>query len=289
MKRKDGIRIKSSDPMYMVAAHVMDKRMDSMNMITIDIPVDPIADYVHRKRDEGGMKISRLAVLLAAYIRVIDEFPKFNHFVVNCNIYARKEIAVGMVVLKGGSLTEGGTMSKIYFQPTDNVYQVQERLNAYIAQNREMEPENGTEKIVKILLSAPGLLRYGVKVLRWMDRHGMLPKSIIDMSPFHISLVLTDLASIRLDPIYHHVYEFGTTSIAMAMGVNREVPKRKGDEIIYEKCMPLGVVMDERIAGGSYFAMGFRRLKDYLKHPEVLEQQPQVIDDEIKKIFKLEE
>ena len=289
MKRKDGIRLKMTDPMYIVAAHVMDKRMDSMNMITIDIPVQPIADYVHKKRDEGGMKISRLAVLLAAYIRVIDEFPRFNHFVVNSNVYARNEIAVGMVVLKGGSLTEGGTMSKVYFQPTDDVFKVQERLNEYIEQNRAEDPQNGTEKIIKILLSTPGLLRSGVKILKWMDKHNMLPKSIIDMSPFHISLVLTDLASIRLDPIYHHIYEFGTTSVAIAMGVNREVPRRKGEEIIHEKCMPLGVVMDERIAGGSYFAMGFRRLKEYLKHPEVLEQPPEIIQDEIKKIFKIGE
>lgn len=288
MKRKDGIKIKNFSPMYMVAAHIMDKRMDSMNMITIDIPVDPIADYVHRKRDEGGMKISRLAVLLAAYIRVIDEFPNFNHFVVNSNVYARNEIAVGMVVLKGGSVMESGTMSKIYFQPTDNVYKVQERLDEYIERNRAEEPDNGTEKIIKALLSIPGLLRGGVKILRWMDKHGMLPKSIIDMSPFHISFVITDLASIRLDPIYHHIYEFGTTSVAMAMGVNREVPRRKGGEIIHEKCMPLGIVMDERIASGSYFALGFRRFKDYLKHPEMLEEAPTVIDDEIKKIFNIE-
>ncbi len=289
MKRKDGIRIKLDDPMYRVAAHVMNKRMDSMNMVTIDIPVQPIADYVHRKRDEGGMKISRLAVLLAAYIRVIDEFPWFNHFVVNSNFYARNEIAVGMVVLKGGSLKSGGTMSKIYFQPTDNVFKVQQRLNEYIEQNRAQDPDNGTERMIKFLLSVPGLLRGGVKLFRWMDKHGMLPKSVLAMSPFHISLVITDLASIRLDSIYHHVYEFGTTSIAMAMGVNREVPKSRGGEIVHERCMPLGIVMDERIASGNYFARGFHRFKEYLYHPEVLEQTPDVIDEEIRKIFHLEE
>ncbi len=288
MKRKDGIRLKITDPMYTVAAHIMDKRMDSMNMITIDIPVDPVADYVHRKRDEG-MKISRLAVLLAAYIRVIDEFPKLNHFIVNSNIYARNELAVGMVVLQGGDITQQGTMSKIYFQPTDNVYKVQERLTEYIDENRKENPENGTEKIIAALLSIPGLLRGGVKILRWMDKHGLLPKSIIDMSPFHISLVITDLASIRTNAIYHHIYEFGTTSVAMAMGINREVPKRKGGEIIHEKCMPLGIVMDERIASGSYFALAFRRFQDYMAHPEKLEEIPPVIDDEIKKIFKIED
>ncbi|MBR2012711.1 MAG: hypothetical protein IJ995_00645 [Clostridia bacterium] len=288
MKRKDGIRLKITDPMYTVAAHVMDKRVDSMNMITIDIPVDPVAAYVHRKRDEG-MKISRLAVLLAAYIRVIDEFPKLNHFVVNSNFYARNEIAVGMVVLQGGDITQSGTMSKIYFQPTDNVYKVQERLTEYIDENRKENPDNGTERIISALLSLPGLLRGGVKIFRWMDKRGMLPKSIIDMSPFHISLVITDLASIRTNAIYHHIYEFGTTSVAMAMGINREVPKRKGGEIIHEKCMPLGIVMDERIASGSYFALAFRRFQDYMAHPEKLEEIPPVIDDEIKKIFKIED
>ncbi len=288
MKRKDGIKLKITDPMYTVAAHVMDRRVDSMNMITIDIPIDPVADYVHRKRDEG-MKISRLAVLLAAYLRVIDEFPKLNHFIVNKNIYARNELAVGMVVLQGGDITEGGTMSKIYFHPTDNVYKVQERLTEYIDENRKENPDNGTEKIIKILLSLPGLLRGGVNILRWMDKHGMLPKSIIDMSPFHISLVITDLASIRTNAIYHHIYDFGTTSVAMAMGVNREVPKRKGGEIIHEKCMPLGIVMDERIASGSYFALAFRRFQDYMKHPEKLEETPPVIDEEIRKIFKMED
>jgi hypothetical protein len=191
--------------------------------------------------------------------------------------------------LQGGDITEGGTMSKIYFQPTDNIYKVQERLTKYIEDNRKENPDNGTEKIIKILLSIPGLLRNGVNVLRWMDKHGMLPKSIIDMSPFHISLVITDLASIRTNSIYHHVYDFGTTSIAMAMGINREVPKRKGSEIIHEKCMPIGIVMDERIASGSYFALGFRRFQDYLKHPEKLEETPEVIDEEIRKIFKMDE
>ena len=151
MKRRDGIRIKNVEPMYLVAAHVMNKRMDSMNMITLDIPLEPMLCYIRGKRD-AGIRISRLAVILTAYIRLIAEFPLINHFVVNSNIYARNEIAVGMVVLKG-SMEDGGTMSKIYFQPTDDIFKVQERLQDYIAENRRKEPDNGTEKMIKILLS----------------------------------------------------------------------------------------------------------------------------------------
>ncbi|MBQ3084174.1 MAG: hypothetical protein IJC46_01805 [Clostridia bacterium] len=285
--RRDGIRYRNEKPMYQVAAYIMNKRVDSMNMITLDIPQDPMVEYVHRKRDEGVL-LSRLAVVMAAYVRVLAEFPKLNHFVVNSKLYARKEISVGMVVLKG-SMTDGGTMSKIYLLPTDTIFEVQKKLTEYIEANRREDPKNGTEKMIKILLSVPGLVRGAVALFRWMDKHGLLPKKLIDMSPFHISLLLTDLASIRTDSIYHHVYEFGTTSIAAAMGNSREVPKRKGGEIIFQKCMPIGFVMDERIADGSYFAIAFRRFQDYMKHPEKLEQPPEVIDEEIRKIFKIEE
>ena len=56
------------------------------------------------------------------------------------------------------------------------------------------------------------------------------------------------------------------------MGNMREIPKRTTDgEIIHEKCIPFGLVMDERIASGSYFALAFRVFKKYLANPELLE------------------
>lgn len=288
MKRKDGIRVplKDVEPMYLVAAHIMDKRVDAMNMISLDIPLDGMLEYVHRKRDEG-QKISRLAVFLAAYLRVVAEFPELNRFVVNSKIYSRNELAVGMVVLKG-SMTDGGTMSKIYFEPTDTVIDVQRKLTEYIENNRQAEPDNGTEKIIKILLSIPGLLRVGVKLFKWMDKHNLLPKAIIDVSPFHASLLITDLASIRTGAIYHHVYEFGTTSVGVAMGNTKELAKKEDGEVVLKKHMPLGVVMDERIASGSQFAMAFHKMQQYFKNPELLELPVENIHPEIKRIFHID-
>jgi len=114
-----------------------------------------------------------------------------------------------------------------------------------------------------------------------LDRHGLLPKAIIDASPFHTSLVISNLASIRTNHIFHHVYEFGTTGILITMGNSREIPKRVGGEIIHEKCMPLGIVMDERICSGSYFALAFRRMKKYLSNPSLLEAPPEVLNIEV--------
>jgi hypothetical protein len=276
--RADGKRLKNTDPMYRVAAHIMDKRVDSMNMITIDIPYAPMQEYVNQKRKEG-ISISHMALIISAYVRMMAKYPELNRFVVNRKIYARNEIAVGMVVLQSLESHEG-TMSKMYFEKTDTIFDVNNKINAYVTANRETPENNGTEKIIKILLSIPGLLTVGVKLFKFMDKYGLLPKAIINASPFHMSFGITNLASIRTNHIYHHCYEFGTTSVFMAMGNLREVPKRKGGEIVFEKSMPIGVTMDERICSGSYFATCFRYMKKLLSDPTLLESPPEeVIED----------
>ena len=272
MKRADGTLLRHTDPMYRIAAHIMARRSDSMNSITLDIPLAPMDAYIRAKKKED-VTISHMAVLMAAYVRVVSEYPALNRFIVNKRAYSRNEIAVGMVVLKGGE-ADHGTMSKIYFQPTDTIFDVEQRIQEYVSNNRAEGDNNATDKLITKLVSLPGLLRVAVCILKWMDKHNLLPKAIIDASPFHTSMVFTNLASIRTNHIYHHCYDFGTTSIVMAAGNSREVPKRKGGEIVFEQCMPRGVVMVERSASVSYFAMAFRRLKQYLKDPTLLEVPP---------------
>ena len=276
--RADGKRLRNTDPMYTVAAYVMNKRVDSMNMVTLNIPYDPIQEYLNEKRKQGSA-ISHLGVIIAAYLRTAAEFPLLNRFIMNCKPYARNEFAVAMVVLKSGEM-DNGTMSKMYFNMSDTIFDVNNKINEYVSENRNVPEKNGTEKMIKILLGAPGVLRVGVGLFKFMDKHGLLPKKVIDMSPFHNSLCISNLASIRTNHIYHHCYEFGTTSVFITLGNLREVPKRKNGEIVFERCMPLGVVMDERICSGSYFALAFRKISKYLKNPALLELPPEVINED---------
>lgn len=278
MRRADGRRLKHVDPMYTIAAFVMNKRYDAMNNITLDLPVEPMRAYMNDARKRGHT-ISHLGIILSAYLRTAAEFPQLNRFVVNKRIYARNEFPVGMVVLQGGKM-DHGTMSKIYFDVRDDIFTVQQKIEEYVAQNRENAKDNSTEKLMRRLLAVPGLLSFGVGLFRFMDKHGMLPKKVIDASPFHTSLLISNLASIRTNHIYHHCYEFGTTSVAITMGNLREVPKRVKGEIVFEKCMPLGVVMDERICSGSYFALAFRRFREYIEDPTLLEGEPAVVNED---------
>ena len=274
--RADGKRLKNIDPMYTVGAYIMDKRVDSMNMVTIDIPIEPIKKYLNEKRKQGT-PMSHLAVLIAAYLRTTAEYPLLNRFIVNRRAYARNEFCVSMVVLKSGEI-DNGTMAKMHFEMDDTVFDVNKTIVDFIEENRNTPENNATEKMLKILLRIPCILPLGIGMFRFMDKHGLLPKKLIDISPFHNSLVISDLISIRTNHIYHHTYEFGTTSVVVTMGNLREVPCRKGDEIEFERCIPLGIEVDDRICSGSYLALAFQRMRQYLKNPALLESAPEKVN-----------
>lgn len=269
--RKDGTRVRGADAMYTLIPYVMKHRYDAMNMIEIDIPIAGMQAYLNQKRKEG-FQMSHLGVVLAAYLRTAAEYPLLNRFVVNKRIYARNEFSIAMVVLKPGE-TEG-TMSKMYFDMTDDIFDVHRKMDAYIERNRKAGDTNATDDLMRTLLRIPGLANVGVGLFKLLDKYGLLPKSLIDASPFHASLVVTNLASIRTNHIYHHLYEFGTSSLFVALGNMREVARRVKGEIVFERCLPMGIVMDERICSGSYFARVFRRFRQYLLDPSLLEGPP---------------
>jgi len=255
--------------MYHLVPYFLTKRYDAMNMITLDIPEAPMRAYMNAKRKEGK-SISHLALILTAYLHTVEQYPALNRFIVGKKIYQHKDITVSMVVLKPG--TDLDTMSKLHLELTDDVFDVQEKITSYIDQNRRQGEANGLDTIMNKLVRHGGLLSVATGLFRALDRMGILPRALIDVSPFHASLLISNLASIRTNHIYHHIYQFGTTSASITMGNMREVPRRGKDGIVFDRCIPLGVVMDERIASGHYMAQAFAVLKKYLANPALLEK-----------------
>ncbi len=261
--------------MYTIMPYILKHRYDAMNMIELDIPVAPMQAYLNAKRKEGH-RYSHMGVVLAAYLRAAAEFPMINRFIANKRIYQRNEFSIAMVVLKPGE--HDGTMNKMYFEMADDIDAVHQKIEAYVTENRGTGDTNATDALMTTLLSVPGLVNVGVGLFKLMDRYGLLPKSIIKASPFHASLTISNLASIRTNHIFHHIYEFGTTSVFVTLGNMREVARRARGEIVHERCLPMGVVLDERICSGSYYAAFFARFKQYMLDPSLLEGAPAVVN-----------
>ncbi len=268
--RPDGYKVKNADPMYMLIPYFLTKRYDAMNMTTLEIPVEPMKAYINAKRREG-VQLTHIGLVLAAFVRTVAEFPLLNRFIGGKKVYQHKDLTVSMVVLRPGG---GDVMSKLYFDPSDDVFEVQRKIDDFVDDNRVNEDQL-LDKAMKILLHIPGLMGAAIGILRFMDRHGLLPNALVRVSPFHASLLISNLASIRSNAIFHHVYDFGSTSIALTMGTQKEEPKRgPGGAVGFERCIPMGVVMDERICNGLYFSQAFSRFRSYLADPVKLEGKP---------------
>ena len=269
--RPDAIKVKEADPMYFLIPYFLTRRYDSMNMITVDVPEEPMRRYMNEKRREGR-PVSHLALVITAYLRVLDEYPALNRFVGNKTIYEHKDKTVSMVVLRPNG---EDAMSKIYLDSDDDVFSIQEKITSYISENRSVEEQNLLDKWMARIVRMKLLMSIFLALLRFMDRHGLLPMALVKASPFHASLLISNLASIRTNHIYHHVYEFGTTSVSVTIGTMHEVAKRTTEGVKFERCIPLGVVMDERIASGLYFANAFNYFRKLLQKPEQLETLPE--------------
>lgn len=284
MYRTDGYRVVTDDPMYEIAAYVMDKRYDASNSIKQYIDYTPLQKYIAKCRKDG-VSVSHMSIIVAAYLRVASQNPYLNRFVMNKRIYARNHFCVSFVTLVPG--TSRSTVNKVYFKLDDDIFTVNRKLNEAIEKcsAKDGKPvETAMDRMAKKLVRVPGLLTVAVSVFKFLDKHFALPFSVIDASPFHTSLFITNLASIRTGAIYHHLYEFGTTGVFVAMGQLTKQIVLNGERAEEKRVMELGIVLDERIAEGHYYGRCFREISKYFKDPALLEEKPEsvVADPDIK-------
>ena len=115
--------------------------------------------------------------------------------------------------------------------------------------------------------------RFLVGRICWLDRHGWVPNFLIATDPYYSSVVLTNLGSIRLHSGYHHLTNWGTNSLFVAIGERKKRPFYQEDgTVTMRDSIDLGLTIDERIADGYYYSKTVRLLRKLLEQPELLEQ-----------------
>lgn len=277
--RSDGRKLKSIPPIFKIIPQVMRTRADSQVYYSYDMPISGMDEYISQKAEEG-IKISYMNIIYAAMVRLIAQRPQLNRFVMNCETYARKDIEISLAIKK--SLSDDGeeTNIKIPFNGTENIFEVKEKLDKAIVENKDTAAENDTDILAKALSLIPNfLLKIIVSLIMFLDNHGLLPKFIIKASPFHTSAYLTNVASLGIDAIFHHLYNFGTTGLFLAMGKKKKSYIYEDEDIKEEKCISLAFVCDERICDGYYFASSVKMFNRYLKKPELLEENIKKLED----------
>ncbi len=282
--RKEGRRIKTGTAMDAVAAFIMPNRVGASNTFHAVAEIGNCEAFIREKRAEGYSSFGMMHIFMAAYIRVVSELPGINRFIRGQRLYARNGIEICMAIKKEIKLNAPETVIKLYATPYDTADTVYQKLTAEIAENKKEGDQNNMDHAIKILVSLPGILLKGVvSFLKGLDYFGLLPRFLTKLSPFHGSLFITNLGSLGIPPVCHHLYDFGNLPVFIAMGKKRsEYVMNKNGEVEKKRFIDFTVVCDERICDGHYYASAFKRLKKLIENPEELFLSPEKVIEDIK-------
>ncbi|MDD7676390.1 MAG: hypothetical protein PUJ09_07180 [Eubacteriales bacterium] len=281
--RKEGRRVRTLHAMNKFMPYIMARRSDACNTFADSFNIGKTDAFCRRKVKQGMVHFGMLHVILAAYVRTISQRPAINRFVSGQKIFARNEISVVMVIKRTMSINSPDTCIKVKFKPTDTVNDVYEKFNAVVQENSRAGETNSFDKLNRALLFIPGLfLRWTVKLLFLLDYFDLLPRKLLELSPFHGSMIITSMGSLGIKPIYHHIYDFGNLPVFLAYGTKRTENEIDSEGNVFKrKYIDLKAVTDERICDGYYYASAFKLFKRLVENPNILETPPETVVEDI--------
>lgn len=281
--RYDGRLIRSLDAFYKIIPFIMKTRVDALVYFDDRIEIDRTEAYIRAQKANLKNNISFLHIVIAAMVRTMSQKPGLNRFIAGQRIYARNEILISLCVKKELKESSPEAVIKMKFNPTDTILEIVQKVNAAIGENKKADTSNDADKTAKLFMLCPRfLINFMIGIVKFCDYYGIMPKIINRISPFHTSIFITDLGSLGIQPVYHHLYNFGTTSIFISFGKKeKEKVIDQEDNIVNKRFIDLKVVIDERIADGHYYANAFKLFKKLIQNPERLEVQPEsVVNDQ---------
>ncbi len=283
--RPDGRRIRTLPAMSQVSPYIMVGRNESSNLYAEAIEITHIERYIRSMRKQGYVNFGLTHVFLAAYIRALCKYPALNRFLAGQKVYSHgNDIQYCMTVKKEMSADSPDTVIKVHLTQTDTAIDVYNKFQTALdAVKSTSDLDSDFDATAGALTLIPGVfLKFVVWLLKTLDYFGLLPRFLLEVSPFHGSLFFTSMGSLGIAPIYHHLYDFGNLPVFGAFGCKRrELAVLEDGTVVQRKYVDMKFTLDERIVDGYYYAAFFKHYKRILAHPEVLNEPPTEILSDI--------
>ena len=272
--RKDGVLLRDLDAMHYIMPIIYPNRCDNEAFISERIDLTRVNAFLEKKNAENPeYKYNLFQLIVTAMARTLTLRPRLNRFIANKNFYQRKEVSAAFVVKKLFADDGAESLAFLHFKDSDTLDTIHEAIYRRVSACRG-EGSDSTEDTMDFLVRIPRFLsKFLLAILRFLDRHGWIPQSIIASDPYYASVVLTNLGSIKLHSGYHHLTNWGTNSVFVAIGEKKPRPFFDGQGgVTMRDSIDLGLTIDERLADGYYYSKTIRLLRKLLENPELLEQ-----------------
>lgn len=272
--RRDGALLRKIHPMHMIMPLMYPNRCDNEAFISERIDLTNVLAYLDKKNASNPeYKYNLFQVMVTAMLKTITLRPKMNRFIANQTMYMRNEVSAAFTVKKIFSDNGEEALSIIHSKGSDTIDTIHDEIFRQVSFCRSDKKDDGM-KSLDLVSKTPRLLFKLLGILiRFLDRHGWMPHSLIKGDPYYTSVVLSNLGSIGLNAGYHHLNNWGTTSVFCTIGSMEKRPYfDEAGSVSMRMSVDLGLTIDERLADGYYYSRTIRLLKKLLENPELLER-----------------
>ena len=228
-----------------------------------------------RNAEHPEYKTTLFHAAVAGMARMVKERPLMNRFIQGYRLYERDEISVSFVCKR--RFADNAEESLMVFVPKDGdtLDSLSRKIVGDVRETRKSEVATGgvDELLDKFAAIPRPLLMFVIRIIRWLDFWGVNPSFLTEGDPNYTTLFLTNLGSIKAPAVYHHLNNYGTNSIMIAVGTihKEELVMPDGHKEIRD-VVDIGATLDERIADGFYFARSLKLVKHIFAHPELLDR-----------------
>ncbi|MBO4915042.1 MAG: 2-oxo acid dehydrogenase subunit E2 [Oscillospiraceae bacterium] len=272
--RRDATLLRDIDSMHYIMPLIMPNRTDNEAFVSEKIDLTKTEAYLAKKNAEKpAYKYTIFHVVVAAVLKTITLRPQLNRFYANYNLYQRNEVTAAFTIKKIFTDEGDEALAFIHSKPTDNIDTIHDELFRQVSYVRNVGEDASTESM-DMLQKLPLVFKKAIGVgARFLDKHGWMPQSAVETDPFRASVVLANFGSIKLHSGYHHLTNWGTTSVFCIVGEMKKRPFFDDNgNVDMRMSIDIGLTVDERISDGFYCSRAVRLLKMLIENPELLEK-----------------
>lgn len=255
-------------PYRRALSFIMPTRNEAVFYYEDEISAEPVLEYLDAMKAAGRFDVTLTHVIVAGLDRGVYKYPTLNRFVAGQRLYQRRGRWFSFAVKRVKKNKEAKLASvKLEMNDGQTFQELCARINAQIHRERsDVKTELDRELALFELLPRFGY-RWGFRIFRWLDYNNLLPGSFIRNDAMYASIFMANLGTIEMNAGFHHLYEWGTTSIFVVVGqVVERVVVVDGRPTV-QKRLPLRFSMDERADDGMGAMLGTEVLKETLLNP----------------------
>ncbi len=273
--RRDGVWIRDIPGLNILMANLYPNRTDCEVFLQQEIDITELLQYIESKNGpDAPFKTTLFHCFVTMFARVLTERPKLNRFIQGRRFYQRNDITISFVAKRRFSDHSEEALMQYKAKGSDTLTDVSRLIVGDVKEMRSHDGASGIDDTINKISKMPRLLlMLVVRIVRWLDFWGLVPEFLTKGDSNCASVLMSNLGSIRCPSVYHHLNNYGTTSVLVTIGTIHKVPVIQEDgSTQLRDFVDIGATLDERIADGFYFARSLKLIQHICAHPELLER-----------------